>query len=78
MGQGIPPDLDRDRRCRSLEAVQNTAEEAPRRAYCGDTASRGGRETHRSTHQTLYRLLQSVVISLADTNSLKIAPRAVL
>lgn len=38
MGQGTPLALDQDRRCQTLEAVQNTAEEVPRRVYCGDTA----------------------------------------
>ncbi len=44
MGQGTPLALDQDRRCQTLEAAQNTAEEVPRRAYCGDTASKEGRE----------------------------------
>lgn len=34
-----PLDLDQGRRCQTLEAVQNTVEEAPRKVYCGDTAS---------------------------------------
>lgn len=37
MEQGTPLALDQDRRCQTLEAVQNTAEEVPRKAYCGDT-----------------------------------------
>lgn len=37
MGLGTPLVLDQDRRCQTLGAVQNTAEEVPRRAYCGDT-----------------------------------------
>lgn len=41
MGLDNPLDLDQDRRCRSLAAVQNTAEEDPRRACCGDTAREG-------------------------------------
>lgn len=35
-----PLALDQGRRCQTLEAVQNTAEEVPRcKVYCGDTAS---------------------------------------
>lgn len=37
MGLDNPLDLDQDRRCRSLAAVQNTAVADPRRACCGDT-----------------------------------------
>lgn len=37
MGLDTPLALDQDRRCQILEAVQNTAEEDPHRAYCGDT-----------------------------------------
>lgn len=44
MGLDNPLDLDQDRRCRSLAAVQNTAAEDPRRACCGDT---GRQEHHR-------------------------------
>lgn len=44
MGVDNPLALAQDRRCRTLEAVQNTAEEDPHRAYCGDTASKGDKE----------------------------------
>lgn len=44
MGPGTPLALDQDRRCQTLEAVQNTAEEVPRKAYCGDTATKEERE----------------------------------
>lgn len=33
-----PLALDQGRRCQTLEAVQNTVEEVPHTAYCGDTA----------------------------------------
>lgn len=49
MGQGTPLALAQDRRCQTLEAVQNTAEEDPRRAYCDDTASKEDRERQIST-----------------------------
>ena len=49
MGQGTPLALDQDRRCQTLEAVQNTAEEVPRRAYYGDTTSKQAQERERET-----------------------------
>lgn len=49
MGLDTPLALDQDRRCRTPEAVQNTAEEGPRRGYCGDTASKEGKERQMST-----------------------------
>lgn len=45
MGKSSPLAPAQDRRRRTPEAVQNTAEGVPRRAYCGDTARRGQRET---------------------------------
>lgn len=49
MGQGTPLALDQDRRCQTLEAVLNTAEEVPRRVYCGDTASKEESERRLNT-----------------------------
>lgn len=49
MGLDTPLAPDQDRRCRTLEAVQNTAEEGPRRGCCGGTASREGKERQMST-----------------------------
>lgn len=58
MGQGTPQALGQDRRCQTLEAAQNTAEEPPRRAYCGDTARKEDREKNNTsvrTRQILYK-----------------------
>lgn len=49
MGKGTPLALDRDRRCQSLGAGQNTVEEAPRKVYCGDTAGEEDRERRVNT-----------------------------
>lgn len=49
MGLDTPLALDQDRRCRSLEAEQNTAEEGPHKVYCGDTASTEGKERQINT-----------------------------
>lgn len=46
MGLGTPLVLDQDRRCQTLGAVQNTVEEVPRRACCGDTVWRTERDTN--------------------------------
>lgn len=48
MGRGTPLALDQDRRCQILGAEQNTAEEVPRRVYCGDT---GNAEEKERCHQ---------------------------
>ena len=45
MGQGSPPALAQDRRCQTLGAVQNTAEEVPHKVCCGDTADKEDGET---------------------------------
>lgn len=49
MGLDTPLAPDQDRRCRTLEAVQNTAEEGPRRGCCGGTASKEGTERQMNT-----------------------------
>lgn len=51
MGVDNPLALAQDRRCRTQEAVQNTAEEDPHRAYCGDTASKGDKERQIRHHE---------------------------
>lgn len=49
MGLDTPLAPDQDRRCRTLEAVQNTAEEGPRRGCCGGTAEKEGKERQMNT-----------------------------
>lgn len=62
MGLDTPLALDQDRRCRTLEAEQNTAEEGPHRVHCGDTASTEGKE------RQIYTFIEA---SKADTGGKK-------